>query len=181
MKYRLVWVMSIIVIGILGTLNSGAQSFHQLTLDDFEGVPRANAGVVIAYTNCTIDYRYRATRKNGYYLLDFDITLILNHDKSWVDKGRVSSREMLAQILKHEQGHYNIAYLEQQELLRQVGRTRFGDDYRNVAMSIFKRIDAKYEQLNKSYDDDTQHMQNQVQQSSWDAYFKKRLEYMPNE
>jgi hypothetical protein len=181
MKYRSVWVMGIIAIGILGTLNAAAQSFHQLAIDDFAGVPRENSRGVIAYTNCTIDFRYEATRKNGYYSLDFNIRLILNNNKSWMDKGRVKSREMLAEILKHEQGHYTIAYLEQQELLRQVGRTRFGANYQAEAMNIFNHIDAKYKQLNYDYDEDTQHMINRTQQSSWDAYFKKRLEYMPDE
>jgi predicted secreted Zn-dependent protease len=86
---------------------------------------------------------------------------------------------MLAEVLKHEQGHYNIAYMEQQELLREVGRTRFEADYQNRAQEIFDRIDAKYKQLNLDYDEDTQHMTNRLQQISWDKYFQRKLEYMP--
>jgi hypothetical protein len=88
---------------------------------------------------------------------------------------------MLSEILKHEQGHYLIAYLEQQEILRQIGKTRFSYNYRNEAMALFNRIDAKYKQLNSNYDDDTQHMTNRQQQRSWDLYFQKRLEYEPSE
>lgn len=156
-----------------------AQSFHQLTIDDFQGTPRYNKQGVIAYTNCTIDFRYEAHREPGYYRLDFNIRLILNNDKSWMDKRRVTSEAMLAEILKHEQGHYLIAYLEQQDLLRTVSRTVFQSDYQYVAKNIFDSIDAKYKQLNYSYDADTQHMLNRTQQQSWDAYFKKQLEYMP--
>lgn len=155
-----------------------AQPYHQLTANDFEGAPRSRTGV-IAYTNCTIDFRYQAYRKNGYYKLDFDISLIMNKDRSWMDKGRISSPEMLEEILKHEQGHYIIAYLEQQELLREVGKTRFGSDYQYRAQEIFDRIDAKYKQLNYDYDEDTGHMTNRVQQNIWDVYFRKRLEFMP--
>jgi hypothetical protein len=159
-------------------LAASAQAYHQLTADDFGAAPRSHNGV-IAYTNCTINFRYQAHRKNGYYLLDFNIRLNINRDRSWMDKSRITSPEMLAEILKHEQGHYIIAYLEQQELLREVGKTRFEADYQSRAQEIFDRIDAKYKQLNQDYDEDTNHMTNRVQQNSWDVYFNKRLEYMP--
>ncbi|HEY4326730.1 MAG TPA: hypothetical protein VGN20_22280 [Mucilaginibacter sp.] len=155
------------------------QSFHQLTIDDFQGIP--NKQGIIAYTNCTIDFHYEAHRERNYYRLDFDIRLILNNNRSWMDKRKVTSDEMLDEILRHEQGHYLIAYLEQQELLRTVSKTVFYSDYQYVAKNIFDRVDAKYKQLNYNYDEDTQHMLNKTQQQSWNAYFKKRLDYMPPE
>ena len=88
---------------------------------------------------------------------------------------------MLKEILEHEQGHYLIAWMEQQELQRTVGKTVFHEDYQFVAQNIFDRIDAKYKQLNIDYDLDTQHMVNRVQQQSWDAYFKKRIAFMPQQ
>jgi hypothetical protein len=87
----------------------------------------------------------------------------------------------LADYLKRIIGHYNIAYLEQQEVIRTMTRTRFTSNYRQEAMNIFNSIDAKYKQLNIDYDEDTRHMQNRQQQRSWDIYFNKRLEYMPPE
>jgi predicted secreted Zn-dependent protease len=92
---------------------------------------------------------------------------------------KINTKELLAEILKHEQGHYNISYMEQQELLRTVGRTVFHADYHTVADRIFDRIDAKYKQLNQNYDIDTQNSTNRVQQHSWDVYFQQRLNYMP--
>jgi hypothetical protein len=156
-----------------------AQPYHTLTVDDFRGAPRTNNGEVVAYTNCSIDFRYEARRERDYYKLNFNIELTVNTDKSWMDKRRVTSQEMLAEILKHEQGHYIIAYMEQQELLREVSRTVFRGNYQYAAANIFNRVDAKYKQLNLDYDEDTQHMINRQQQQSWDAYFKKRLDYMP--
>jgi hypothetical protein len=155
-----------------------AQPYRRLTADDFEGAPRRNSGT-IAYTNCSIDFKYEAYHKNGYYQLYFDIHLIVNRNRSWMDKDNITSPEMLAEVLKHEQGHYIIAYLEQQELLREVGKTRFEADYQYRAQEIFNRIDAKYKQLNLDYDEDTGHMTNRVQQISWDKYFQKKLEFMP--
>ncbi len=157
-----------------------AQQFHQLTVRDFEGQPRSNARGVVAYTNCTIDFKYQASRQNGGYILNAIVRLILNTDRSWLDRGRITSEQTLAEVLKHEQGHYTIAYLEQQEILREIGKTRFGRNYQYEAMAIFNRIDAKYKQLNIDYDEDTRHMTDRVQQHSWDMYFQKQLRFMPD-
>ncbi|OOQ58447.1 hypothetical protein BC343_07170 [Mucilaginibacter pedocola] len=156
-----------------------AQPFRQLVAGDFQGYPRFNNRGVVAYTNCTIDFRFQASHRDGEYILHFNVTLSMNSNKSWLDRARVTSAESLASILNHEQGHYNIAYLEQQEVLRTVNRTRFTANYQNEAMAIFNRIDAKYKQLNIDYDEDTGHSTNKQQQHAWDIYFAKRIEYMP--
>ncbi|MEO6850041.1 MAG: hypothetical protein ABI203_10000, partial [Mucilaginibacter sp.] len=71
------------------TPTASAQAYRQLTVDDFQGRAQSRTGV-IAYTNCTIDFRYQAHRKNDYYLLDFDIKLMMNSDRSWMNKARVT-------------------------------------------------------------------------------------------
>lgn len=157
---------------------ASAQPFHQLTADEFEGRPETT-GIAIAYTYCTVDMHYHVTAEKGNYRLAFDIRLVFDRNKSWINHSRVRTSEMLAEVLKHEQGHYSIAYMEQQEVLREMGRTRFGSDYQTKVTEIFDRIDAKYKQLNLDYDEDTQHMNNRRQQHSWDVYFHRRLEYMP--
>jgi len=178
MKPGFVRLISLTALCFLMANGASAQAFHQLTADDFKGEPRTDQ-FTVAYTNCSISFHYQARREKNYYMLDFNIELTLNNYKSWMDKKRITTDELLQEVLRHEQGHYTIAYMEQQELLRAVGKTVFYADYQRVAQAIFDRIDAKYKQLNLDYDADTQHMQNKVQQASWDAYFKKRLYYMP--
>jgi hypothetical protein len=181
MTSRFVRLIHIAALCLFLVSAASAQFYHKLTVSDFKGAPQGSGDGTIAFTNTMIDYRYVPSWHNGYYRLDFTIRLIVNKNESWLNRSKISSPEMLAEILKHEQGHYNIAYLEQQELLRTVGRTVFHDDYLVQAKSILHRIDAKYKQLNQSYDDDTNHMLNRTQQQSWDAYFKKQLEFMPPE
>lgn len=157
-----------------------AQGFHQLTASDFRGTPKPRMPGHIAYTNSTIDFKYSAYRDNdGSYKLYATVQLILNNDRCWLDIKKVISQQMLDEVLNHEQGHYIIAYMQQQEILRQVNRTRFSNNYDAEAKYLFNTIDAKYVQLNKDYEADTQHMQNRQQQHSWDEYFKKRLTYAP--
>ncbi len=153
-----------------------AQPYKRLTVDDFRGIPGPANSAVVAKTNCTIEYRYSARPENDYYILSFTITLTMNRDKSWMDLRRLPNAAAVAGILKHEQGHYDISYMEQQELLRTVSHTVFRDNYNQVAIAIFDRIDAKYKQLNQDYDDDTQNSVNRVQQHSWDVYFARTLQ-----
>ena len=179
MDRRLVRAMHVFAMFILIVNGAKAQPYKKLSADDFSGSPQSNSSGVVAYTNCTIDFKYQASRRNGYYSLECNIRLLMNSYKSWLDRSRILSADVMQEVLKHEQGHYDIAYLEQQELRRAVGETRFDANYQAEAMNIFNRIDAKYKQLNHDYDEDTGHMLNKVQQNSWNVYFKKRLNYMP--
>jgi Bacterial protein of unknown function (DUF922) len=163
----------------IGCCQVTSAQYRELTADDFEGAPQSHSEA-IAYTHCNIDFRYRVHARNGHYQLFFNIKLNVDHQRSWMDMDRITSDEMLEEVLKHEQGHYIIAYMEQQELLRTLSKTHFGSDYQNRAQQIFDRIDAKYQQLNKDYDQDTQHMNNRRQQISWNKYFQKKLEYLPS-
>jgi hypothetical protein len=180
MKRVLLIAIGVVVMCLPGLQKAMAQeAYRQLTLNDFRGAPRANAEDVIAHTHCSITFHYEANPENGYYLLNFDIKAMFDKDRSWVDIQKVSSKDQLAEIIKHEQGHYAISYMEQQELYRVLSRTVFSANYRNEAQSIFDRVDAKYKNLNYSYDIDTRHMLNRPKQESWNAYFDKNISNMP--
>lgn len=157
-----------------------AQGYHQLTPSDFQGIPKPRVTGHVAYTNCTIDFRYRAYRdKGGAYRLYATVELMLNRDRCWLDTRNIGSKQMMDEVLNHEQGHYIIAYMEQQELLRQINRTYFTANYKTEAMQLFNDVDAKYKELNQNYETGTLHMQNRAQQRSWDDYFVKRLDNAP--
>jgi hypothetical protein len=173
------WVCAI-VLCLPPLQNASAQAdYKKLTADDFQGIPRSNGDGVIAYTNCTIDFHYEATPQNNYYLLRFNIKVIMNKNRSWMNRSMIKSQTQMDEILRHEQGHYTVAYMEKEELLRAVGKAVFYSNYRQQAQEIFDRIDAKYKQLNLDYDADTEHMVDRIQQKSWNDYFDKRLAYMP--
>jgi hypothetical protein len=179
MKGNLRTVICVFTACFAGMNLAAAQEYHVLTAADFRGIPRGTSEDVIAHTHCTIDYHYTANGVDGHYRLNFTIRSMMDRNRSWIKMDRVTSQAELAQILKHEQGHYAISYLEQQELLRAVGQTVFDADYRREAQQILDRIDAKYHQLNLDYDTDTQHMQNHVQQTSWNDYFDRKITYLP--
>ncbi|MFD0795539.1 hypothetical protein ACFQZX_18095 [Mucilaginibacter litoreus] len=181
MIYKIFRTISLIALLCFTTNLISAQPHLRLTEADFLGTPKPNGRGVVAYTNCTIDFKFQASRRGGDYLLHFNVRLFMNKDRSWIDRSRIVNASQMAEILKHEQGHYTIAYLEQQEVLRIMSQTRFSANYQAEAMNIFNSIDNKYKQLNRDYDEDTAHMVNRQQQHSWDIYFAKRLQFMPQE
>lgn len=180
---RLIFVGMICILGLtLCVVDSAfAQSgYRQLTANDFRGVPQVTGDNTVAHTKCTIDFKYNlAGVQHGAYVLNFDVRLLLRSDKSWIDFRRVNSQAMLRRVLNHEQGHYNISCLEQQEILRECNRMRFSENYRYEASTLFNRIHNKYAVLNENYDEDTRHMLDDKQQHSWDVYFQRRLMYEP--
>ncbi|RVU01704.1 hypothetical protein EOD41_07010 [Mucilaginibacter limnophilus] len=164
---------------LLAATSALAQPYKLLTASDFQGIPHRTNFSAVAYTNCSISYSYNVSRIRGVFQLDFKVSMVMNKQLSWIDKSAIKSPEMMAEVLKHEQGHYAIAYLQQQEVLRTFGRTQFGRDYNMVARQIFDRIDKKYQAMNDNYERETNHMQNRVQQANWDRYLARCLEYIP--
>jgi hypothetical protein len=157
-----------------GMCAAKAQSYHQLNANDFQGVPQPGTGN-IAYTNCMVDFSYQPIISRGAYHLNFFVEMKMIKDRSWIDHKQVNSPGIMAEVLKHEQGHYIFAYLMQQEMLRTFNSMRFGSNYEQQVNTVFAAIKKKYSQLNIDYDEDTSHMQNRKQQSSWDLYFKSQL------
>jgi hypothetical protein len=181
MRRRFVWVAcAVFILTATANIVLAQDSYRRLTTSDFRGLPRANGSNVIAHTKCSINFHYEATGSGNDFRLLFDVRLTVERDRSWIDMKRVTSQKMLDEILNHEQGHYTISYMEQQELLRQANRTRFDAyNYRVQASNLFNRIHAKYQELNQNYDIGTHNMRDAEQQRSWDVYFKKRLMFEP--
>lgn len=180
MRGGLVMMALAVALMIIVMNGATAQGYHQLTTADFMGIPKPRVTGHVAYTNCTIDFKYRAyPDRDGTYRLYATVQLILNRDRCWLDTRNIVSKQMLDEVLNHEQGHYLIAYMEQQELLRQINRTRFTANYKAEAVQLFNAVDARYKELNQNYETGTQHMQNREQQRSWDDYFRKRLDTAP--
>jgi hypothetical protein len=169
---KTVRVICVIAFCVIGMCSAKAQ-FRQLNINDFQGQPQK--GNNIAYTNCSLDFSYQPVMVRGYYQLTFNIHVVMNKNRSWLDRNRITSSDMLTEVLKHEQGHYNLAFLMQQEMLRVFGNTRFGSNYEQQVNTIFSRIKNKYQQLNNDYDEDTNHMQDRKQQNSWDLFFNQQL------
>lgn len=177
MKLRFVRVMCALALCLVGMGTAKAQQpYRQLTPNDFTGRIPAGSAMYIAYTNCTISLDYKIiSARNGYYNLAFNVQMALNHNKSWMNRQRINSPEMMAEVLRHEQGHYQLAYLLQQELQRTLSQTRYTANYQAQVNAIFARVNAEYKQLNADYDDDTNHMLDRKQQTAWANWLNQQV------
>lgn len=175
MNFRFVWAICLIALCLICAKPALAQPYHQLNTSDFANGP-SNDGGFIAYTNCTINFTYQPRLVNdGTYYLNFEFKLSVDHSRSWIKRSMITSQSQLAEILKHEQGHYNLAYIEMLEMQRVFNQQHFTANYKEEVTSLFYRIDSRYKQLNVDYDEDTSHMLNRRQQNSWDLWFRRKL------
>jgi hypothetical protein len=168
-------VRAICVIFLCLGFSAAKAQYKQLNINDFQGRPEPANGHV-AYTNCTIDFTYQPVpSSNNYYRINFNVNVVMNKDRSWIDRSKITSEANLAEILKHEQGHYALAYLMQQELLRVLNNNRYGYNYEQQVKRIFNSVTNKYKQLNLDYDEDTHNSTDRQQQHSWDLFFRQQL------
>jgi hypothetical protein len=172
--------MKLLIIVLLITLPCSiqAQSYHRLAAGDFTGIPPAGENY-LAYTNCTVQYNYTATRRNGQYNFDFDVQVILNSNRSYIRLSEVKDRDMLLHVLRHEQGHYNIAYLMKCELYSVFKHHRFTANYQQEMTYLFKQVEAKYHKINEDYERQTEHMLNDGNQEKWNAWFSRAIDSVP--
>lgn len=151
------------------------QGYRLLTPNDFTGAVPPGSGFYVAHTSCDVTMRYDVQKYRGNYRLTFNISLLLNRDRSWLNRQMVTNANMMDEVLRHEQGHYQIAYMMQQEMITELNRVHYTGDYQRQANDVFKRIDDKYRQMNADYDSDTQHMQNRKQQAAWVNYLNQEV------
>ncbi|MBS7566186.1 DUF922 domain-containing protein [Mucilaginibacter sp. Bleaf8] len=157
------------------------QLYRQLTPNDFAGNVPVGSEAYIAYTNCSVTMNYQANPgRNGYYQLAFDVQLVMNRNKSWMNRQRITSPEMMAEVLRHEQGHYQLAYLMRQEMQSALSQARYTNNYQAQVNEIFNHINQKYKQLNADYDEDTNHMLDRKQQNAWIDWLNKEVSAVNN-
>jgi len=170
------WVILFLISGT--PFLAQAQYYHRLAASDFEGSPPSESNAM-AYTNCNVQYSYQAVKHNNVYNINFNVELVFNRDKSYIRLNWVKDQDMLLHVLRHEQGHYNIAYLMKCELYSAFKRHRYSDNYQQEIAGIFKQVDTKYQKLNADYERQTLHMQNDAKQDEWNAWFSRAIDNTP--
>lgn len=180
MKLRYVRLMFAAMLCLFSVYAAFAQPYRQLTPYDFTGVVPQGSGFYVAHTSCNVTMRYNVEKYRNNYQLTFNIQLLLNRDRSWINRQMITNADMMDEVLRHEQGHYQIAYLMQQEMIRTLNQYRYTGDYQRQTNAIFQRIDDKYRQMNIDYDNDTQHMQNRKQQAAWVTYLDREIALVSN-
>jgi hypothetical protein len=118
--------------------------------DDFKGRARRNTGEPSAVTDT--GFRVQLECRGG--ALDIRVVTEFYVNSSWVKTGRKS-----AELLRHEQGHFDITELFARKMRKAIRDAKIGceDDRRAEAAGkrIFDQLDQEWEKAEKQYDAET--------------------------
>ncbi len=142
-----------------------------LTWSDFKGIPDEKSSfhaftvwnmksevINVKHRKDTVVFSYKAYAELG--------------DSSWVKKGKESEY-----LLKHEQGHFDIAKLCAREITETMKKTIFlRNDFPAKFNDVLKEIREKYNIMTWQYDLETNHSKDKAAQKKWDDYFEKELQ-----
>ena len=151
---------------------NGIDKNRLLTWEDFTGRPDKKSEHA-AMASWKIYYSYQGINFNGdtAMLRGLKINLELDKDRSWLKKGRETG-----DLLKHEQGHFNVGLLCQQEMLKQFTNTVFlKSGWQDKIQKLFNNILDKYLQMDLKYDTETNHSKQKEMQQKWDSFFSTEL------
>ncbi|MBW4890447.1 hypothetical protein KXQ82_11995 [Mucilaginibacter sp. HMF5004] len=152
------------------------QSYHRLTARDFYAAPSSPQSGDIAFTSCQVNYTYQVIHNKNNYDITFDVKLSMDNARSYIRMADVSDREQLQQILRHEQGHYNIAFLLKCEAYTVLSRYHYSANYQREIDYLYRQLETKYKKMNADYEASTEHMQNNDNQEKWNAWFSRRID-----
>lgn len=178
---KLIFLCAIFVSGF--SLNTRAQQViindkpgeRLLTWEDFTATPDENASY-FAYTYWNLSYKYAGTETRGenIFLKDLELTLKFDNEKSWLKKDKGTE-----ELLKHEQGHFDLGRLCQLEMLAVIKATIFEQSgFQSQLKAIFRNTLEKYRALGLKYDKESDHSVDKQKQEEWNNFFvseKERL------
>lgn len=105
-------------------------------------------------------------------LKGYEVNLEFEPSKSWVKKGKET-----ADLLKHEQGHFDIAIICQREIIHAINQSVFVKATLQAKLGeVFNGILEKYKKMENQYDEETNHSIDTAQQEKWDLFIKNELE-----
>lgn len=173
---------TIFLFGIL--MNASAQEViingkpgqRLLVWSDFTGTPDETANY-FASTYWSLNYKYSGVKMDTdtVSLKGLELTLQFDGTRSWLKEGKGTE-----DLLKHEQGHFDIGRLCQLEILATVKTTLFTKtEFKTQLKTIFNNTLDKYKKLGRKYDEETNHSINKEKQEEWNNFLlseKERLQ-----
>ncbi len=138
-----------------------------LRWDDFHG-PAQPWTEVDAVSSCGIRCDPEL-RRDG--TLRFTVAAYFSRPDSWVDGG-----DATADLLRHEQRHFDLAELYARKLRRELQATEFRRGRLNEQIKgTYDRVFAAYRQAQATYDRETAHSTDPAAQARWEAWIADEL------
>ncbi|GAL01853.1 DUF922 domain-containing protein [Nonlabens ulvanivorans] len=141
-----------------------------LTWDDFMGTPPVDAHHA-ASVNSGIAYGYSAKRTRDQVTIEFDVRSEFYPQLSW----KKDLLEDDAQLLRHEQLHWNISELHARILKRAFDNYNPTQNYKVEILGIFKRVESNRQTMQARYDKETNHGLILSKQREWETYISQEF------
>ena len=143
---------------------------RQLTWEDFQGVPNRGDDFV-ASTNSGISFSFSYNVRGGKMTMDYEVLCNFYPELSWYKPDKVSPY-----ILKHEQTHFDISELFARKLRKVMAETEFSNDPKEKINALYSDIERLRQEMQDSYDLESDHSKNKEAELQWRAFVEKELE-----
>jgi hypothetical protein len=132
------------------------QESKKLTWDDFKAPP-LKIGNTAALTTTHLGFSYSVSHGKVSYKIDCGF----QKSRSW---GLVKNDW----ILKHEQGHFDVAEIFARKLYKQVSEYKFNkSSFQKDLDAIYQSVMDEKEKYQQQYDDETDYSRNKPKQEDW--------------
>lgn len=121
-------------------------------------------------------YSYTANVRGQRLHIDFKFMAGIDPNESWVKLNELRGAESKRKLLNHEQGHVNINFLLLKDGEQQIRFQNYTvNNYKSKILTNAKKVSQYYSELQKRYDEETQHGSNDTAQARWDRYIEQEL------
>ena len=128
----------------------------KLTWADYQAQPNAESDAA-ASTTTFLSIQYNITRNSFGYKIE-----------SRFSKTRSWALHKTAYILRHEQGHFDIAEVFARKLNKEMSEYKFNKKtFQKDLKKIYEKVTAEKEKLQNEYDEETNHSINKKKQKEW--------------
>ena len=150
------------------TIKKEPISFPKVSWDDFQGPPGENTWF-LAEIYWYVSYDLKVLETTNKFKIEVVANCQINKARSWV-------KSKYDELLEHEQGHYNIGYLCALMFQKRVKMTRFmRNNYQEDVRRMFNDTMREYCQMEKEYDEETNHMIDGEMQVKWNEDLIQKL------
>lgn len=138
-----------------------------LTWSDFEGKPIKNHE---AHALTSYEVMFSSSYNGETGEMQFEVTCVFVKDKSWVKEDPTDL------LLKHEQGHFDIAEIYTRKLRKELGQMKFNPKTIEAEVGkIYNRLMKESHERQRKYDKETDHSKIKEKQAEWDIIIAKEL------
>ncbi|WP_010182588.1 hypothetical protein [Aquimarina agarilytica] len=142
----------------------------KLTWDSFKGAIPSNTEFA-ASVNTGIGFKWSYSTAQNKIDLQYEVESYVQPFFSWVIE-----KEKDAELLIHEQLHFDITELHARIFRKRLGEYKFGRNIRKAMSKIHGDVEFERVQMQEAYDEETAHSKNIELQLLWEEKVAKLLE-----